>query len=85
MSAAVEPAVALADVAPLPPPETPWQRFRREFFASKLAVFGLVLLALVLLAALFAPWIAPQDPYDIGNLTSSIPSCRPAAPRPTAP
>jgi len=68
MSAAVEPVAALADVAPLPPPETPWQRFRREFFASKLAVFGLVLLALVLLAALFAPWIAPQDPYDIGNL-----------------
>src|SRR6266511_3372891 len=29
---------------------------------------GLVLLALVLLAALFAPWIAPQNPYDLARL-----------------
>jgi peptide/nickel transport system permease protein len=53
---------------PLPPPETPWQRFRREFFASKLAVAGLVLLVLVLATAIFAPWISPQNPYDIGKL-----------------
>lgn len=57
-----EPAVAL------PPPETPWQRLRREFLASRLAVFGLVLLLLAIGAALFAPWISPQNPYDIGKL-----------------
>ena len=53
---------------PLPPPETPWQRLRREFLASKLAVLGLVLLLLAVGVAVFAPWIAPQDPYDIGKL-----------------
>ena len=52
----------------LPPPETPWQRLRREFMADRLALFGLALLALALFAAVFAPWIAPQNPYDIGKL-----------------
>ena len=64
MSAAVPPITTAA----LPPPETPWQRLRREFVASRLAVAGLVLLVLVVAAALAAPWIAPQNPYDIGGL-----------------
>ena len=60
-------AVVDAEPAPLPP-ETPWQRLRREFMASRLAVAGLVLLALVVAVAVFAPWISPQNPYDIGTL-----------------
>src|SRR5687768_13743742 len=58
----------LLDIVPLPPPETPWQRLRREFFANKLAVAGLVLLLLAVGAAILAPWISPQNPYDIGKL-----------------
>lgn len=54
--------------APVPAVEPPWRRLARDFFASKLAVLGLILLALVVFAALFAPWIAPQNPYDIGSL-----------------
>ena len=61
-------AAALGDAAALPPPETPWQRLRREFVANKLAVFGLLLLLLAICAAVFAPWISPQNPYDIGTL-----------------
>ncbi|MCP5265209.1 MAG: ABC transporter permease [Burkholderiaceae bacterium] len=49
-------------------PETPWQRFRREFFASWLAILGLVLLLLAVGVAVLAPWISPQNPYDIGTL-----------------
>ncbi|MDQ6679804.1 MAG: ABC transporter permease [Pseudomonadota bacterium] len=60
--------ISALDSATLPPPETPWQRFRREFFASRLAVIGLVLMVLVIGAALLAPWLAPQNPYDIGTL-----------------
>ena len=60
---------AAVDAEPAPqPPETPCQRLRRDFMASRLAVAGLVLLALVMAVAVFAPWISPQNPYDIGTL-----------------
>ena len=58
----------IAPAAVLPAPETPWQRFRREFFANKLAVIGLVLLVLAVGVALFAPWLSPQNPYDLAKL-----------------
>ena len=56
------------DDAPLPPAETPWRRFVREFARSRLALAGLAMLSAILLLALFAPWIAPQDPYDLAAL-----------------
>jgi peptide/nickel transport system permease protein len=65
---AVSPSAVASAMPVMPPPETPWQRLRREFMANKLAVFGLVLLLLAIAAAVFAPWISPQDPYDIGKL-----------------
>ena len=52
----------------LPPPETPWQRFRREYFSSKIAAVALVLLIVTLFVAFGAPWISPQDPYDLASL-----------------
>ena len=48
--------------------ETPWRQFVRDFMQSRLALFGLVLLVSVLFLALFAPWIAPQNPYDLAKL-----------------
>jgi peptide/nickel transport system permease protein len=48
--------------------ETPFRRFVSEFLASRLALAGLVLLSLVVAIALFAPWISPQNPYDLGKL-----------------
>ena len=45
--------------------ETPFGRFARAYLASKLAVFGLVLLAIVLFVAIAGPWLAPQNPYDL--------------------
>ncbi|RBN12064.1 ABC transporter permease, partial [Klebsiella pneumoniae] len=45
--------------------QTPWRRFLGDFFASKLATLGLVMLVLIVGAALLAPWIAPQNPYDL--------------------
>ncbi len=46
----------------------PWRIFMREFFASKLAAAGAALLLLMVLAALLAPWLAPQNPYDLAQL-----------------
>ena len=60
-AAAAAAAQALAEA----PIDTPFQRFARAYLASKLAVFGLVLLSLVLLAATVGPFLAPQNPYDL--------------------
>ena len=49
-------------------PDSRWRVFAVEFASSRLAMTGLVLLALVVLLALLAPWIAPQNPYDLGKL-----------------
>ena len=45
--------------------ETPLRRFARAYLASRLAVFGLVLLCIVLFVAIAGPFLAPQDPYDL--------------------
>lgn len=54
--------------AALPAPQTPLQRFLEEFFDSRIATLGFVLLAAVVLVALCAPLIAPQNPYDLAKL-----------------
>jgi len=62
-------AAAEDDVAIEPPrAETPLRRFLADFFASRLATVGLVLLLAVIFIALFAPWISPQNPYDLAAL-----------------
>jgi len=48
--------------------ETPWQRFASQFAESHLALLGLALLGVVVAIALLAPWIAPQNPYDLAKL-----------------
>ncbi len=47
---------------------SPPLRFIADFAESRIAVTGAVLLALFALAALFAPWIVPQNPYDLAHL-----------------
>ncbi len=48
--------------------QTPLQRIWSEFADSRIALFGLALLGVVLLVAVSAPWIAPQNPYDLAQL-----------------
>lgn len=48
--------------------ETPFRRFLAQFLENKLAIVGLVLLVVLAVVAFGAPWIAPQNPYDIGSL-----------------
>jgi peptide/nickel transport system permease protein len=47
---------------------TPARQLAAEFAASRLALAGLGLLALVLVSAVLAPWISPQNPYDLATL-----------------
>jgi peptide/nickel transport system permease protein len=65
-----EPVVAVASSTTTSPraPEAPWRRIAGDFLANPVATFGLALLCLLLLAALFAPLISPQDPYDLAQI-----------------
>lgn len=45
-----------------------WSQFMSQFVSNKLAVFGLVLLVGFIALAICAPWIAPQNPFDIATL-----------------
>ena len=53
---------------PAPVVESPWRRFAMEFAESKLALAGLALLLAIILAAIAAPVISPQNPYDLAQL-----------------
>ena len=52
----------------LPARKSPWRRFASEYARSRLALVGLVGVVLIAVAALFAPWVAPQNPYDLEHL-----------------
>jgi peptide/nickel transport system permease protein len=49
-------------------PRTPLQRALRAFADSNTAMLGLAVLACIVSLAVLAPWIAPQNPYDLMQL-----------------
>ncbi|WP_422375159.1 ABC transporter permease [Roseibium sp.] len=59
----------LETAAPAPAKvETPFQRFRAEFFESRIAATAFVVLVIIVLLAILAPWITPQNPYDLAQV-----------------
>ena len=59
-----------------------WREKASEFAADRMAMFGLVLFVLIVLAALGAPWLSPQNPYDLSQLDvldARLPPGSPAA------
>jgi peptide/nickel transport system permease protein len=48
--------------------QSPWRRFAHEFAQSRLALIGLALLAALVVVALAAPLLSPQNPYDLAQL-----------------
>lgn len=50
------------------PVQNPWFKFWRDFKRDRVALFALGVVLLITALAVFAPWIAPQDTYDIGKL-----------------
>jgi peptide/nickel transport system permease protein len=48
--------------------QSPFRRLVGEFFESWLAVTGLVVFLAIMVVALAAPWISPQNPYDLAQL-----------------
>ena len=49
-------------------PQGEFARFAARFAEDRIAVFGLVLLVIIVLLAVLAPFIAPQNPYDLGKV-----------------
>jgi peptide/nickel transport system permease protein len=47
-----------------------WKRFRRVFFARGAVMGGLVILLILFIVAIFAPMLAPYDPYKPGSAPS---------------
>ncbi len=47
---------------------SPIRRFAAEFAESRLALAGLGLLSVIVLVAILAPLISPQNPYDLAQL-----------------
>jgi peptide/nickel transport system permease protein len=50
------------------PPEKAWVTFWRDYKASPMAVAMLALLAMIVAVAVLAPWLSPQNPYDLMQL-----------------
>src|SRR3954471_13878186 len=61
-------AASTPDDTPKAPVEGPWRRAVVEFSRSRLALVGLILLAIIAVLAIAAPWISPQNPYDLAQL-----------------
>jgi peptide/nickel transport system permease protein len=48
--------------------DAPLRRFAAAYAQSRLALAALLLLGVILVVALAAPWISPQNPYDLAQL-----------------
>ncbi|MCX7911647.1 MAG: ABC transporter permease [Dehalococcoidales bacterium] len=48
--------------AEAPPRVSIWKHYYHAFFSRKIVVVGLVLILINIIAAIFAPWLAPYDP-----------------------
>jgi peptide/nickel transport system permease protein len=53
-----------------PPRVNEWRRFVRVFFQRRIVIFGLLVLVILALTAIFAQQLAPYDPYkqDLENI-----------------
>ncbi len=49
--------------------ETPLQRFVADFLENRIATGALVVLAIIIFIAIFAPLISPTDPYDLATVS----------------
>jgi peptide/nickel transport system permease protein len=59
------PAATTIDLAQPPARYSEFRRVVRVFFGRKLAVIGLVIIVLLILTAIFAPFLAPYDPFKM--------------------
>src|SRR5512134_4107413 len=63
-----EPVAGDVPIGPTRAAESPLRRLASDFVANPVAVFGLAMFAVILLLAVFAPIVSPQNPYDLAQL-----------------
>jgi peptide/nickel transport system permease protein len=61
----------LTGISEAPPSVSEWRRFRRVFLQRKLVLFGLIILAILIITGILAPLLAPHNPYR-GNMADSL-------------
>jgi peptide/nickel transport system permease protein len=49
-------------------PSSPWRRFIDAYLSNGVATAAALMVLLLIAAALLAPWIAPQNPYDLAQV-----------------
>jgi peptide/nickel transport system permease protein len=54
-----------------PPRVSEFKRFRRVFFGRWVVILGFSIILFLIIAAIFAPWLAPYDPI-VSSLTESL-------------
>ncbi|MEH7331928.1 oligopeptide ABC transporter permease [Neobacillus drentensis] len=54
--------------------ETPLQLIVKRFMKHRLAVAGSIFMLFIILVAIFAPWIAPKEPFQVYDEFSAPPS-----------
>lgn len=60
------------DISEAPPRVNEWRRFTRVFFNRPVVVFGFVVLLIFIIMAVFAPFLAPYDPYETSPYDSLL-------------
>jgi peptide/nickel transport system permease protein len=61
--------VTLKTALPKEKVETPFARFVADYCSSTIAVAALAVVVVLIALSALAPWIAPQDPYDLTQLS----------------
>jgi peptide/nickel transport system permease protein len=61
--------VTLKTALPKEKVETPFARFVADYCSSTVAVVALAVVVVLIALSALAPWIAPQDPYDLTQLS----------------
>jgi peptide/nickel transport system permease protein len=67
-AAVAETAAIAGEPVAAPTRMPPWRVMMRDFLESPIAVGALTVFALLILAAIAAPLISPQDPYDLRSI-----------------
>lgn len=69
MSAVPQGSVDAAAAAVTSKSDTPFRRFLTDFAESHIAMAGFIFISIIALLAIFAPWIAPTNPYDLATVS----------------